>query len=109
MIRKLFGIQGIVPIPALIPDEANYYFDIEVKKMPEKKYVLTETQLLGLLEDRAVLQCLDWDGVDNWSWYMTSRNDFISSALEITLEEVSEKDLGFQDVAKKNLEKYPTL
>ena len=37
--------------------------------MTEKRYLLTETELLELLEDRYRLAALEAMGVDNWDGY----------------------------------------
>ena len=37
--------------------------------MTEKRYLLTETELLELLEDRYSLAALEAMGVDNWDGY----------------------------------------
>ncbi len=37
--------------------------------MTEKRYLLTETELLELLEDRYRLAALEAMGVDNWGGY----------------------------------------
>lgn len=39
--------------------------------MTEKRYLLTETELLELLEDRYRLAALEAMGVDNWDGYET--------------------------------------
>ena len=67
------------------------------------KYVVPEDRLLELLEAEARLQCLEWDGVDNWEWYMEGRDRFIADALEISQEEVEENELSFEDVAQAEL------
>ena len=68
-----------------------------------KSYIITEERLLELLEAEATLQCLENDGVDNWSWYMEGRRRFIAFALDISEEEVRDNDLDFIDVAKAGL------
>lgn len=73
------------------------------------RYILTEGQLLSLLEDRLVLQCLDADGVDNWSWYMESKNSVIAEILKIPIEEVINNDLTFRDAAKREINQYSKI
>ena len=73
------------------------------------KYILTEGQLLSLLEDKITLQCLDVDGVGSWSWYMESKNNIIADILKIPVEEVSRQDLTFRDAAQKELSQYPKV
>ena len=67
------------------------------------KYIIPEDRLLELLEAEATLHCLEWDGVDNWTWYMEGRKRFIADVLNISEERVSEEDLDFIDVAKAEL------
>ena len=68
-----------------------------------KAYLVPEDRLLELLEAEAILQCLEQDGVDNWTWYMEGRSRFIADVLEITKEEVRENDIDFIDVARAGL------
>ena len=74
-----------------------------------KSYVISEERLMELLEAEARLQCLEWDGVDNWSWYMEGRKRFIADALCISENEVDERDLDFEDVARADLSDYEVL
>lgn len=74
-----------------------------------KSYIVSEERLLELLEAENTLCCLNWDGVDNWSWYMESRERYIAEALQITEAEVRENDLDFIDVAKAELADFKQL
>lgn len=73
------------------------------------RYILTEGQLLSLLEDRLTLQCLNTDGVDNWSWYMESKNSIIAEILKIPIEEVVNNGLTFRDAAKREINQYSKI
>ena len=53
-----------------------------------KKYIITEERLLELLKAENRLYCLEWDGVDNWSWYMEGRTRYIAEALGVSEEQV---------------------
>lgn len=44
--------------------------------MAEKRYLLTETELLELLEDRYKLAALEAMGVDNWNGYNYAFEDW---------------------------------
>lgn len=44
--------------------------------MAEKRYLLTETELLELLEDRYKLAALEAMGVDNWDGYNYAFEDW---------------------------------
>lgn len=71
-----------------------------------KSYIVSEERLLELLEAENTLRCLEWDGVDNWTWYMEGRSRYIADALCISKDEVRERDLDFIDVAKAELADY---
>ena len=71
-----------------------------------KSYIISEERLLELLEAENTLRCLEWDGVDNWSWYMESRRRYIAEAFGISEDKVREEDLDFIDVAKAELADY---
>ena len=71
-----------------------------------KRYLISEERLLELLEAENTLRCLEWDGVDNWSWYMEGRSRYIADALSISEDKVREEDLDFIDVAKAELIDY---
>lgn len=47
----------------------------EKKEKKEKKYVLTESELSSLIEDRLILEALEDGGVDDWEWYQESLSD----------------------------------
>lgn len=74
-----------------------------------KYYKINENTLLNFLENTLKLNCLYDNGVDNWLGYMDNEEGFIADALETTEEEVREKDLNFQDVAKKYIKTYELL
>ena len=71
-----------------------------------KQYIIDEEALLELLQDSARLACLEWDGVDNWEWYMESRAEFVAEMLGVSVDEVREQNLSFDDVAKSQLKFY---
>ena len=71
-----------------------------------KTYIVSEERLLELLEAENTLHCLEWDGVDNWSWYMEGRSRYIADALNISEDKVREENLDFIDVAKAELNDF---
>jgi hypothetical protein len=71
-----------------------------------KSYIVSEERLLELLEAENTLRCLEWDGVDNWIWYMEGRTRYIADALCISEDEIRERDLDFIDVAKAELNDF---
>ena len=74
-----------------------------------KKYVITEERLLELLEAENRLHCLEWDGVDNWSWYMEGHTRYIAEMLGISEEQVKKERLDFEDVARAELSDYQEI
>jgi hypothetical protein len=72
----------------------------------EEYYLVKKETLLRLISDSLALECLDADGVDNWSWYMTSRDEMIASYLEKSVKEVRENNYTFMDVAKEQIKDY---
>ena len=71
-----------------------------------KSYIVSEERLLDLLKAENTLRCLEWDGVDNWTWYMEGRSRYIADAFCISEDEVRERELDFIDVAKAELNDF---
>ena len=70
--------------------------------MNEKKYIVTERELLELLACQ--MECImnERDGVDNWGWYGSSREEVIKECWPG--DEPPEGYLSFYDVATAILE-----
>ena len=45
--------------------------------MKKQMYLISEDKLIELLTAQHELNCLIEAGVDNWSWYMTNRQEYI--------------------------------
>ena len=43
----------------------------------EKKYVITENQLINFLMAEMYCEMMDRDGVENWEWYQNSYNEVL--------------------------------
>lgn len=71
-----------------------------------KNYIISEERLMELLIAEAQLNVLEWDGVDNWEWYMESRNAYIADCLEVSQGKVCTDALSFIDVAKAELSDF---
>lgn len=82
-----------------------------------KYRIISEDELLSLLWDSYKLAVLEWDGVDNWEWYMESRTEYIAHCLKETkqykdkpikeiMDIVYEEDIDFQTLAEIDVEKY---
>lgn len=68
----------------------------------EKKYVITESELLDLLCCQMECVMNERDGVDNWGWYGSSKEDVIK---EFYPDEIPEGELpDFYETAKAILE-----
>lgn len=67
----------------------------------EEKYIISKDELLGLLERDAILSCLERNGVDNWTWYMVGKSDFMEEYFGADIP-----NMDFIDIAYKELEKY---
>lgn len=61
------------------------------------KYIIDEEELVNLLAAYHYANCLDTDGVDNWSWYMEGK--------EIYLHGFE----SFEDLARSELEYYEKI
>lgn len=68
----------------------------------EKKYVVTERELMELLACQMECSMNERDGVDNWSWYGASREEVIKDYWPN--DELPEEYLSFYDVAAAMLE-----
>lgn len=62
--------------------------------MKENYYIISESELLDLLETYHYANCLDADGVDNWSWYLVGRKEYLGDFED------------FKDKAKDDLQYY---
>lgn len=59
----------------------------------EKKYIVSENDLIKLLEAEAVLNALEAGGVDNWDWYGESINGSLNGTGHETIGEFVEEEL----------------
>ena len=44
--------------------------------MPEKMYMISESELQDLLECKLILTALECGGVDDWEWYNESLRNY---------------------------------
>lgn len=75
----------------------------------EKFYKISERTLLELLAASRKLDCLEIDGVDNWTGYMVSRAEYLAETIGVEVEDVHELDLDFWDAAKDDLKGYEQI
>ena len=72
--------------------------------------VIQKEELKRLLTESHILNCLERDGVDNWTGYMEGRDEYINSFLAangITMN--NEDDIDFDDLAEIEIKDYPTI
>lgn len=74
-----------------------------------KYFKISEAELRDYLLAVNQLACLERDGVDNWSWYMEGRMEFIAECLGKTVEEVKENDLDFEDVVDLDIQSFQEI
>ncbi len=72
-----------------------------------KKYLLSERQLMTLLKAYHKLSILEIDGVDNWSGYMISYDDYVTNVLKANGEEVT-GHVDIEDLVESDLKQYPS-
>lgn len=73
----------------------------------EKRYVVTESQLLDLLVAEMTCAMNDRDGVDNWGWYGSSYDDVVKDywpGEELPTENEEGNRFDMWDCAKARLE-----
>ena len=63
----------------------------------EQRYIVPESELIDLLAAYHYANCLDRDGVDNWSQYMIGRKNYLK------------EHESFEDLAKDDLKYYTKL
>lgn len=71
-----------------------------------KQYIISEERLMELLIAEAQLDVLEQDGVDDWTWYMESRNAYIADCLGVSQGKVRADALSFEDVAIAELSDF---
>ena len=45
----------------------------------ENQYIISESELIDLLAAYHYANCLDAEGVDNWSWYMVNKEEYLGN------------------------------
>jgi hypothetical protein len=69
---------------------------------------IEKDELVGLLSAANKLYALNCGGVDNWSWYWDSLDDYLRSwAAEHDFD--PDEDWGFVDIAAEDIKRYPTV
>ena len=63
--------------------------------------LISEEELVDLLTDQHILNCLRYDGVDNWNWYMEGREQYLLDG-GLTKKEIDE-DFDFSELARREV------
>ena len=75
--------------------------------MKERYYRISESELLELLESALKLEMLERDGVDNWTWYMEGRRQYLKEGAEIYGVNIDDnEDFDFEDLAELALQDF---
>ena len=75
--------------------------------MQEKSYKVKESTLRRLIAAEAELQALESGGVDNWSWYCESKQEYLEDYFSDCDPEFFDKnDIGFNLLVDKEINKF---
>ena len=66
----------------------------------DNRYVIEEKMLLKLITAYFKLNALEAGGVDNWSWYGDSLNNYLRKYMPKDLDEDDYWDYGFEGLAE---------
>lgn len=70
-------------------------------------YIVSKERLLELLKAEDKLNVLERDGVDNWTWYMEGRRQYLKEGAEIYGVNIDEnEDFDFDDLAELALQNF---
>ena len=79
--------------------------------MEETFYKISESELRALLTASHKLDVLEQDGVDNWSWYMESKDEYIRLIAEANKfpGNWNEDHLDFEELVENEIELYERI
>ena len=70
-------------------------------------YIVSKERLLELLKAEDKLTVLEGDGVDNWTWYMEGRRQYLKEGAEIYGVNIDDnEDFDFEDLAELALQDF---
>lgn len=70
-------------------------------------YIISKERLLELLKAENELNVLEGDGVDNWTWYMEGRRQYLKEGAEIYGVNIDDnEDFDFEDLAELALQDF---
>ena len=73
-------------------------------------YIISKERLLELLKAEDKLNVLEGDGVDNWTWYMEGRRQYLKEGAEIYGVNIDDnEDFDFEDLAELALQDFEEI
>ena len=73
-------------------------------------YIVSKERLLELLKAENELNVLEGDGVDNWTWYMEGRRQYLKEGAEMYGVNIDEnEDFDFEDLAELALQDFEVV
>lgn len=73
-------------------------------------YIVSKERLLELLKAENELNALEGDGVDNWTWYMEGRRQYLKEGAEMYGVNIDEnEDFDFEDLAELALQDFEEI
>ena len=73
-------------------------------------YIVSKERLLELLKAENELNVLEGDGVDNWTWYMEGRKQYLKEGAEMYGVNIDDnEDFDFEDLAELDLQNFEEI
>lgn len=73
-------------------------------------YIVSKKRLLELLKAENELNVLEGDGVDNWTWYMEGRRQYLKEGAEMYGVNIDDnEDFDFEDLAELDLQNFEEI
>lgn len=73
-------------------------------------YIISKERLLELLKAENELNVLEGDGVDNWTWYMEGRRQYLKEGAEMYGVNIDDnEDFDFEDLAELALQDFEEI
>lgn len=73
-------------------------------------YIVSKERLLELLKAENELNVLKGDGVDNWTWYMEGRRQYLKEGAEMYGVNIDDnEDFDFEDLAELDLQNFEVV
>lgn len=73
-------------------------------------YIVSKERLLELLKAENELNVLEGDGVDNWTWYMEGRRQYLKEGAEMYGINIDDnEDFDFEDLAELDLQNFEEI